>query len=341
MRFGENTSYIQYLKSPRFYVPIVLISCLFILPLISNSPIFLHLMILVYFYAYLATSWNILGGFAGQLSLGHTAFTGIGAYTSTLLFIDLGLTPWIGMLFGGIFAVIVVVTIGYPCFNLRGAYFALSTLAFVETLRLLVENTNNIFGIEINGPRGIELPLQGHSPFNFQFLNKEYYYYIILVMMLIALLITYMVSKAKLGYYLSAIRNDADAAQSLGINVLRSRLKAASLSAFLTAIGGTFYAQLILFIDPGGIIGGFISLEIVLIAIVGGRGTLLGPILGSFFLIPISELTRIYLGGTYMGVHLSVFGAILILVIIFLPRGINEFVAKVYYRLIETLEKKE
>ena len=340
MRFNENASYAQRLSSPRFYIPIILVASLFIIPLINNNPIFLHLLILVYFYAYLTTSWNIIGGFAGQLSLGHTAFTGIGAYTSTLLFIHLGLTPWVGMLIGGMLSAVLAVTIGYPCFKLRGAYFALSTLAFVQTLKLIVENTNEIFGIQVRGPMGIEIPLKGHSLVDFQFLNKEYYYYTILIMMLIALLISYRISKAKLGYCLSAIKNDVEAAESLGINVSSCRLKAAIVSAFLTAVGGTFYAQLILFIDPSGIIGDYLSLEIVLIAIVGGRGTLMGPILGSFFLIPISELTRIYLGGTYLGVHLIVFGGVLMLVILFLPRGINELVARFYSYLIEGLEKR-
>ena len=187
---------------------------------------------------------------------------------------------------------------------------------------------------------GIEIPLKGHSLIDFQFLNKEYYYYTILIMMLIGLLISYRVSKAKLGYCLSAIKNDVEAAESLGIDVSSCRLKAAILSAFLTAVGGTFYAQLVLFIDPSSIIGDYLSLEIVLIAIVGGRGTLMGPILGSFFLIPISELTRIYLGGTYLGVHLIVFGGVLMLVILFLPRGINEWVARFYSGLIGSLEKR-
>jgi len=340
MTFSESASCLQRLNSPRFYIPAILAGCLFIVPLVYSNPIFLELMILIYFYAYLTTSWNLLGGFAGQLSLGHTAFTGIGAYTSTILFISFGLTPWLGMLLGGVFAAIIAITIGYPCFRLKGAYFALSTLACVETLRLVVENTNSIFGMKVGGPRGIELPLKGHSLISFQFLDKVYYYYIILAMMLIALLISYMISKSKLGYCLSAIRNDVDAAQSLGVNVSWCRSQAAILSAFLTAIGGTFYAQLILFIDPASIISGYLSLEIVLIAIVGGRGTLMGPILGSFFLIPISELTRIYLGGSYMGVHLIVFGGILMLVILFLPQGINGLVSEYYFGLIGRLEKR-
>jgi branched-chain amino acid transport system permease protein len=314
------------------------VGMLFAVPLLFRSPIFLHLMILIFFYAYLNLSWNILGGFAGQLSLGHAAFAGLGAYTSTLLFLHLGLSPWIGMFAGGAVAAIAAVTVGYPCFKLRGAYFSLSTLAFGEILRLIIENTNELFGIEIRGPMGISLPPLGHAPLQFQFLSKQYYYYIILVMMLLALYFTYRLSRSKLGYYLNAIKNDMEAAQSLGVNVPKCRLIAAILSAFLTGIGGTFYAQLILFIDPAGIMSGYFSLEIVLISIIGGRGTLLGPVLGAFLLIPISELTRIYLGGSYMGVHLIIFGAALIVVMRFQPRGINELIMKGYSMLLDRLE---
>jgi branched-chain amino acid transport system permease protein len=328
------------LTSPRVYVPLGLVVILFIIPLMVRDPIFLHLMILIFFYAYLTLSWNIVGGFAGQVSLGHTAFTGIGAYTSTLLFIQLGLTPWIGMFAGAFLAALMAVIIGYPCFKLRGAYFALSTIGFLEAFRIVVENTNEVFGIPIKGAQGMEVPLRGDSLLSFQFLDKEPYYYIILIMMFIALYVTYRISKSKFGYYLLAIKNDLEAAESLGVNIAQSKLKAAAISGFLTGIGGTFYAQLILFIDPSNIIGAYLSFEIVFIAVIGGRGTLLGPILGSFLLVPVSEMTRVYLGGTYFGVHLIVFGAMLIVVMLFLPRGINDSVLKIYHWVIEKLERK-
>ena len=328
------------LTSPRVYVPLGLVVILFVIPLVMRNPIFLHLMILIFFYAYLTLSWNIVGGFAGQVSLGHTAFTGIGAYTSTLLFIQLGLTPWIGMFAGAFLAALMAVIIGYPCFKLRGAYFALSTIGFLEAFRIVVENTNEVFGIPIKGAQGMEVPLRGDSLLYFQFLNKEPYYYIILVMMFVALYITYRISKSKFGYYLLAIKNDLEAAESLGVNIAHSKLKAAAISGFLTGIGGTFYAQLILFIDPANIIGAYLAFEIVFIAVIGGRGTLLGPILGSFLLVPVSELTRVYLGGTYFGVHLIVFGAMLIIVMLFLPRGINDPVLKIYHWVIKKLERK-
>jgi branched-chain amino acid transport system permease protein len=244
------------------------------------------------------------------------------------------------MFVGGFLAALGAVIIGYPCFKLRGAYFALATIGFLEAFRIVVENTNEIFGIPIKGAQGMEVPLRGQSLLYFQFLGKEYYYYVILIMMLIALWITYKISKSKFGYYLAAIKNDIDAAQSLGVNVAHSKLKAAAISGFLTGLGGTFYAQLILFIDPSNIIGAYLSFEIVFIAVIGGRGTLLGPILGSFLLIPVSELTRVYLGGTYFGVHLIVFGVILMAVMLFLPRGINDVVLRAYWKMIEKLDKK-
>ena len=321
---------------PRVYVPAVLVAVLFAIPLLFRSPIFLHLMILIFFYAYLNLSWNILGGFAGQLS-GHAAFAGLGAYTSTLLFINLGLSPWIGMFIGGAVASIAAVTIGYPCFKLRGAYFSLSTLAFGEILRLVIENTNELFGIEIKGPMGISLPPLGHAPLQFQFLNKQYYYYIILVLMLIVLFFTYRLSKSKLGYYLNAIKNDMEAAQSLGVNVARCRLIAAILSAFLTGIGGTFYAQLILFIDPPGIMSGYFSLEIVMISIIGGRGTLMGPSLAPFFSSRFRSSPGFIWEAPTWGCHLIIFGAALIVVMRFQPRGINDLIMKGYSMLLGRL----
>lgn len=322
----------------RIIIPALLIGVLLLIPLLISDPIFLHMMILIFLYSYLTISWNVVGGLAGQLSLGHTAYTGIGAYTSTLLFIQFGVSPWIGMFIGGLFSAVAAVTIGYPCFKLRGAYFALATIGFVETLRIIFENTQKIFGIQIHEAQGMTLPLKGHSWGAFQFMNKANYYYIILVMMLVALFITFRVAKSKLGYNLFAIKDDVDAATTLGVDVSSCRLKATALSAFLTGIGGTFYAQLILFIDPVNVFGLYFSMELVFIAVIGGRGTLLGPVFGSFLLIPLTELTRIYLGGSLIGLHLLLFGFILMVVMLFLPRGINDPLMAGYNWLIAKLE---
>ena len=325
-------------SSIRIVLPVLCILAFIGVPVIFRNPAFLQLMVLVLLYAYLTTSWNLVGGFAGVLPLGHTLFAGIGAYTSTLLFIELGLTPWIGMFVGAFLAMIAGFLIGLPTLKLRGAYFALSSIAFLEGFRVVTENTKVLFGVKINGPQGLLLPLKGNSLYYFQFDNKIWYYYVILIMTAIVLYITYKVSVSRLGYYLMAGGEDKEAAEALGVNVFRCKMIAMMMSTFLTALGGTFYAQLVRYIYPRGVMNLEFAFEIAFIAIVGGRGTIAGPILGSFLLVPVAELTRIYLGGSYLGIHLVVYGIVLMLVMIFEPRGITEPLTKVYNNILDRFE---
>jgi branched-chain amino acid transport system permease protein len=293
----------------------------------------LHTLIIVLFFTYMAVSWNIVCGYVGQLSLGHSAFAGIGGYVSTLLFINLGLTPWIGMFLGGFVAMFVGVAIGYPCFRLRGPYFALTTIAFAELLRIWVENTESFLGIEIKGAMGLLVPLKGHSPGLFQFDNKEPYYLIILAMLILALLATWWLERNRLGYYLKAIKGDQDGAEAIGVNSTRYMLTAMAISAFLTGMGGCFYAQFFRYINPERILGIDLSIEVALIGIVGGQGTLWGPVLGACLLTPASEILRSLLGGKLLGLHLLFYGLVLVLAIFFLPKGLIEpvraFAAKI------------
>lgn len=325
-------------SSIRIVLPVLCILVFIVIPVIFRNPAFLQLMVLVLLYAYLTTSWNLVGGFAGVLPLGHTLFAGIGAYTSTLLFIELGLTPWVGMFVGAFLAMVAGILIGLPTLKLRGAYFALSSIAFLEGFRVVTENTKVLFGVKINGPQGLLLPLKGNSLYYFQFDNKIWYYYVILIMTAIVLYITYKVSVSRLGYYLMAGGEDKEAAEALGVNVFRCKMIAMMMSTFLTALGGTFYAQLVRYIYPRGIMNLEFAFEIAFIAIVGGRGTIAGPILGSFLLVPVAELTRIYLGGSYLGIHLAVYGLVLVLVMIFQPRGITEPLTKIYNNILDRVE---
>jgi len=331
----------KFARSFRSPIPILLalVAVVFCIPLVVKDPSWLQLAILTMWYAYLTCSWNLVGGFAGQLSLGHAAFIGIGAYTSTALYLHFGLSPWIGMFVGGAFAVVAAITVFYPCLRLLGAYFALASIGFAELIKILTENTTKIFGIEIRGPRGLSIPPLGHAPFHYQFVNKAYYYYTILIMLLIAWFITYRISKTKLGYCLSAIRNDVEAAQSLGVNISKCRLMAVSLSAFLSAIGGTFYAQLLLYIYPEAVMGIMLSCELAFIALIGGRGTVMGPIIGALIYVPASELSRIYLsGGRFLGVHLMLLGIVVMAVMLFQPGGLMRPIARVYTRWVKKLE---
>jgi branched-chain amino acid transport system permease protein len=324
-------------KTIRYSLPLVALVAAFLFPLFVSSPTYLQIMILLYFYAYLTTSWNLVGGFAGVLPLGHSAFVGVGAYTSTILYLHYGLSPWLGMIVGGVLAALVGVMIGKPTFKMRGAYFALSTIAFAEGLRVMVENINQLGPFTINGPRGLLIPLVGNSLVKYQFLKKEPYYYILLIMLLLVLALTYVVSRRKMGYYLAAGGEEPEAAESLGVNVARYKLMAMAMSCFLTALAGTFYAQLMLYFYPKGILGLDLSFELAFIALIGGRGTIAGPILGAFLLRPLNEFTRIYLSGYLPGLHLVIFGLILILVMIYQPRGLQEPLSRLYARLVHKM----
>ncbi len=307
------------------------------LPLILRSPTWLHIVVLIYFYAYLTTSWNMVGGFAGVLPLGHAVFIGIGAYTSTILSLQYGISPWIGMIIGGLLSVCVGILMGLPTFKMRGAYFALATIAFAEGFRVMVENIDYLGPLKINGPRGLQIPPLNPGLANFMFTSKEPYYYIILIMLITALALTWFISRSKLGYYLNAGGEEPEAAMALGINVSRAKLIAMAVSSFLTAFAGTFYAQFSLFIHPRSIISLDTSFEIAFIALIGGRGSIAGPVLGALLLRPVSDFSRIYFGDTLPGLHLIIYGVVLILVMIYQPRGLQEPLTRLYDSVVDQM----
>ena len=292
------------------------------LPLAVTDEYYLHVFVGILYFAYMASAWNIVCGYTGQLSLGHSALSGIGGYISTLLLINAGLSPWIGMLIGAICATGVGVLVGWPCFRLRGPYFALTTIAFAEILRIWTENTEEIFGIELRGAQGLSVPLKGHAPALFQFDGKVAYYYVIIAFLLMVMAVTWWMERSRMGFYLKAIRGDQDAAEALGINSTRYLLTAMALSSFLTALGGSFYAQYFRYINPERNMGLDLSIELALMGIVGGQGTVVGPVLGAFLLTPAGEITRATLGGKFPGLHLVIYGLVLILAMLFLPKGL-------------------
>jgi branched-chain amino acid transport system permease protein len=305
-----------------------------IIPLFLHDPYLLHIFVLVFHFAFLGTAWSLVS-MAGQLSLGHAALVGLGGYTSTLLFMEIGVTPWVGMWAGALASGIVGVIIGYPAFRLKGPYFALTSIAFAEILRTYVENTEiGPLGIPLRAAMGLLVPLQGHAPSVFQFDSKEPYYYIALGMMCAAVSLSYLINRSRMGFYLAAIRSDQDAAEALGIHSTKYKLMAMAISCVLTALGGTFYAQYFRYINPERAMGIGLSIEIALVGVVGGWQTVLGPTIGSILLSPSGELVRAYLGGTYAGLHLLLYGLLLMGVILFLPNGLND-------PLLRTLKKLE
>ena len=274
--------------------------------------------IFVFFYAFLGQAWNIIGGYAGQLSVGHAAFVGLGAYTSAMLSIHAGLTPWIGMLVGGVLSAALGAVIGYLGFRfgLRGFYFVLLTVAFAEIFRIIALNTD-----WVGGAQGLYITFTG-DPRQFQFQDNRVYYYVSLGLMLLATGVVAWIERHRFGAYLVAIREDENACEALGVDTFRYKMLAIVVSAFLTGIGGTFYAFYLFSLQPNSVFGIPLSVEIVIRPIVGGSGTILGPILGSFILSPLAELSRTYFSqGGWTGMHLIVYGALLIGVVLFLPQG--------------------
>jgi branched-chain amino acid transport system permease protein len=293
------------------------IAVLLALPLWLNSYA-VTVFIFMFFYAFLGQAWNIVGGYAGQLSAGHAAFVGIGGYASALLSARAGLTPWIGMLVGGVLSAGLGTVVGYLGFRfgLRGFYFVLLTVAFAEVCRILALNTD-----AVGGALGFYITFTG-NPRQFQFQDNRAYYYVALGLMLAATGIVAVIERRRFGAYLIAIREDEQACEALGVNTFRYKMLAMVVSSFLTGVGGTFYAFYLFSLQPNSVFGIPLSVEIVIRPIVGGAGTVLGPILGSFILSPLAEAARIYFGqGSWSGAHLIAYGLLLIAVVLFLPQG--------------------
>ncbi len=288
------------------------------IPLAVRSEWLIGTLTLIYFFAFLGQGWNILGGYAGQFSFGHALFFGIGAYTSALAFIKAGWSPWLGMWLGAALAVAVGLITGHLSFRygLRGAYFALVMLAFAEIFRVAATNW-----AWVGASFGLLVPLRGHAPALFQFGDKRWFYYVMLALLLAATAGVAALARSRLGYEMVAVRENEAAAAALGINPYRVKLTAMALSAGLTAIGGTFYVQYFSYVDPGIGFGPTNSVEILLRPILGGAGTVWGPLLGSALLGLLGEATR-GLVTAHAGLHLMLYGALLMVAVVFLPHGV-------------------
>jgi branched-chain amino acid transport system permease protein len=297
----------------------LLLAAVLVYPILLTKPFPRHVAIMIFLYGALATAWNILAGYCGQVSLGHAVYFGIGAYTSTLLFREAALTPWLGMTAGAALAVVVSQAIGYPVFRLRGHYFAIATIGVGEIVQTLVINWDRV-----GGARGLFVPIRRpDSVLNLQFHDsKAVYYYIALSLLALSLAATRWVERSRRGYFFRAIREDQEAAASLGVHVAREKHVAMAVSAALTALGGTFYAQYVLFIDPESVFPLSLSILICLVAVLGGVGSLWGPLLGAAVLVPLSEGTRVLLGGTGKALDLVIYGALIMLIAVFQPAGL-------------------
>lgn len=305
------------LLHPRIYLSLAALSLLLIIPFSAGSNFVFHLFILICSYAALASAWNIVGGVAGQLSLGHAVFYGTGAYVSTLLLLHLNLSPWLGMLLGAAVSTALAVLISWPCFRLRGPFFALATIAVLEVVRLLVINQHDLTG----GAAGLAVPLKLGAEWML-FRARWPYLLIAFGFLAITLLVSWKIKHSRLGYYLIAVREREDAAQAVGVNAVKVKLIAVALSAALTSLIGSFHAMYLTFIEPGAMFSLELSIQIAMFALIGGLGTLSGPLIGTVIVLPLAELARGWLGDAGSGVHGLVYGLVLVAFVLTIPQGL-------------------
>jgi branched-chain amino acid transport system permease protein len=298
----------------------LLLLCLvlaFALPWLIESPAHQNVAILILMAAQMGVAWNIVGGYAGQVSLGHAAFYGLGAYTSTLLFTQLGLNPWLAMLAGGILAAAISVVIGWSCFRLKGHYFTMATIAVAEIVQIVFTNW------EFAGSAvGLTIPIEREGWSAMIFSSKVPYYYIALGLLLVTLLANFLIDRSFLGCYFRAIKDEPDAARSLGVNLSKYKQVAFAVSSFFTALGGSLYAQKELYIDPASVLGTGLSIKMALVSILGGIGTLFGPLVGAGVLTAVDEGTRVLFGGSGRGTDLIIYAALIIVIAVFYPTGV-------------------
>ena len=303
----------------------VAVVILLALPLVVKNSFAINIFIRILLFAFIGVAWNLMGGYAKQLSLGHAAYFGLGAYTSTLLQIHFGISPWIGMFAGGVVAMLASLPIGALCFRLRGPYFAIATIATAQVLMLIFLKFRDFAW----GAEGTTIPNLGNAPLMMQFDAKAPYYYLALGLLALGLAITYLIERSWMGYYLVAIGEDEDAAEAIGVNAPRVKRDIYMISSFLTALAGTFYTQYIYFIDPNF----SVSIEAALVSIVGGIGTLWGPVIGTVLLETTSALLQRWLGSSFGGVQLTVYSLILMAVILWRPKGLIGVLTDTYARL--------
>lgn len=308
------------LRSPALLGALAILACL---PLVLPS-YYLHIATLALVYAALAAAWNIVGGLTGQISLAHSLFVGTGAMLSSALFLNVGVNMWFGMAIAAALSGVMGAFIAFVDFRFRLGHlsFALVTLAFAEMGELVVLGSDFL-----GGASGLFLPKDQGRLLAFEFGGSNGHYWAILSMAAICLLANLAIVNAPLGFYLRAIRDNEDAAQGLGVGLLRNKVLAMVISAVLTSCVGTLYARYLTFADPYLLASPVLTIEIVLFATIGGLGTPFGPILGALVFVPLGEILRGQLGAALPGLHYFLYGLAVVLVVVILPRGIGPSLA--------------
>jgi branched-chain amino acid transport system permease protein len=274
-------------------------------------------MIFTLLYITLAQAWNIIGGYAGQVNLAFAVYFGIGGYTSSLLFLHADITPWLGMLIGGLVAATIAWILSFPLLRLRGPYFAIGTLA-LGFAALVAAGKTTLIG----GSIGLWLPIHSPSLYYMEWSDKTPYYYMILTITVLTIALVYRINRSKLGTYLQAIKQDEDVAQSLGIEVPQYKTFAMVISSFIAAIGGTFFTQYLMYINHQTVLDPLITIKAIIITVLGGLGTVTGPILGGLILTPLSEYARAFLAGYGQAFDYIVYGFIILIISVYNVKGL-------------------
>ena len=307
--FGANKSFISQ------FVVVSLI--LIIVPALIQKPFTMNVLILCTIWSILGMGWNVIGGYAGQISNGHALFFGISAYVGAMTLKYWNMSPWISMWLGVLICMGIAFIIGTPLLRLRDHYFAISTMALVECTRIIFLNWDFI-----GGATGISFfNRKLHEWYSWQFTDKHPFYYISLAFMLICIVLTKVIESSKFGYYCRAIKANQDSAESTGINTAQYKRFAYMISAGIVAIGGSLYAQYLQYIDPQVLMPLSNSMLIVLVCVMGGVGTIWGPVLGAFLMMHINEYARSFFV-QFSGLNLVVYGILVIVVVLFLPKGL-------------------
>ena len=307
--------------------PIVAAVAVLAYPLVFATPFQQRLGALVLLYAISASAWNIVGGYAGQASIGHVVFFGCGAYAALAAYQHLGLPPIAGLPIGVALSVLIAAVVGVPTLRLSGHYFSMATIAVAELVRLAVANTQ-----WLGGAQGLSGPPVPRTVFDLSFVSALPYYYLFLAVLAGVIALTWHIERSRIGYYLRAIRDSERAARSLGAAAPRYKLYAFILSAALTAVAGALYAAMFGFVDPDSGLGILVSVKMVIMAALGGAGLLFGPLVGAAILVPVEEYSNSLLGGAGAGLTFVAYGAIIMLIARFRAGGLLDGVLRALRR---------
>ena len=306
------------LRTELVRIAVIAVAAAAVLFLFRGDPFILSIVAYTFLFAGLASSWNIIGGFGGQFSLGHGVFFAVGAYTTANLYFHWQVSPWLSLIPAAILASLVAVAVSWPTFRLKGPFFAIATLALNEVVFVLA----NYFDLVTGGPRGMMLPFKAGF-WNMVFTNRLSYAIIMCGFLVVCLVVSALVLRSRLGYYLQAVHLDEDAARAVGIDTLRVKLTGMAISAALTGVGGSLFAMYLRFVDPPTVLNiQDVGVKFLLISLIGGVGTLYGPLAGALLIIPLEFFLRAELGGTIPGINLIILGALLVVFALFMRRGI-------------------